>query len=165
MATQRTAEVEWSGGLIDGKGTIVSSTSGSLPELEVTWDARNDEAISLTSPEELIAAAHASCFSMAFAAGLVGGGFEPQKLEVSATVSFEAGVGITTSQLVVRGAADGASDQQFRETAERAKVTCPVSRALAGIEITLELPDLPEEAGEPKTAEAQEAYDAASSED
>jgi lipoyl-dependent peroxiredoxin len=140
MATQRTAEVEWSGGLLDGTGTIVSSTSGLLPRMGVTWAARNDEESGLTSPEELLAAAHASCFSMALAADLVGSGFEPGELKVSATVSFQAGVGITTSELVVRGSAEGASEEQFRESAERARTNCPVSKALAGIEITVEVP-------------------------
>ena len=78
MATERKVEVEWIGGLMDGQGTLMSSTSGLLPEFEFTWDSRNDETEPLTSPEELLAAAHASCFSMQLAHGMIGGAGTPR---------------------------------------------------------------------------------------
>ena len=93
MPTIRTAEVEWIGGFIDGEGKIVSTTTGALPELEVTWQSRVDEDQSLTSPEELLAAAHASCFAMQFTSGLVGSGWEPEIMHVSCAVTFETGIG------------------------------------------------------------------------
>jgi osmotically inducible protein OsmC len=144
VATERTAEVEWIGGFIDGEGKIVKATSGQLPELEVTWEGRTNEESGLTSPEELLAAAHASCYSMALASGLVGGGWEPMEIKTSCTVAFEVGVGIVSSKLVTNVELDGEiADDKLREVAERAKLSCPVSKALAGIEITLELPQLP----------------------
>jgi len=143
MATHRKAEVEWIGGLIDGEGKIISSTSGLIPELDVTWDARNDETEEKTSPEELLAAAHASCFSMQLAHGLVGAGWDPEIITVSANVSFEIGIGITGIELTAQVESDGIPDELLREVAERAKATCPISKALAGVEITLALPDLP----------------------
>ncbi len=143
MATERKAEVEWIGGLIDGEGKIISTTSGLIPELDITWDARNDETEPKTSPEELLAAAHASCFSMQLAHGLVGAGWDPEVITVSANVAFEVGIGITGIKLTAQIESEGIPDESVREIAERAKATCPVSKALAGVEITLELPDLP----------------------
>ncbi|MEI8105105.1 MAG: OsmC family peroxiredoxin [Actinomycetes bacterium] len=144
MAIVRKAEVEWIGGLIDGDGTIVSTSTGALPQLGVSWAGRIDEVedTNITSPEELIAAAHASCFAMQFTSGLVGSGWEPEEMNVSAEVSFETGLGITRSHLTARVTVDGLSDEKIREIAERAKLSCPVSLALAGVEITLDLPDL-----------------------
>jgi lipoyl-dependent peroxiredoxin len=150
MATERTVEVEWIGAFLDGEGKIVSSTSGKLPELEVTWEGRTNEDAGLTSPEELLAAAHASCYSMALASGLVGGGWEPVEIRTACSVALEVGVGVVSSKLVVHVDVHGEiPDDKLREVAERAKVTCPISKALAGVEITLELPDLqpPEEKG------------------
>jgi lipoyl-dependent peroxiredoxin len=155
MATVRRAEVEWIGGLMDGEGKIVSTTTGALPELEVTWASRVNEDQEITSPEELIAAAHASCFAMQFASGLVGAGWEPEEMTVSAEVSFEIGFGIASSALTARVTVDGLTDDKIREIAERAKLNCPVSRALAGVDITLELPELappPDEAGQTGSA-------------
>ena len=144
MATERTVDVEWIGSFLDGEGKIVSSTSGQLPELEVTWHGRTDDESGLTSPEELLAAAHASCFSMALAAGLVGGGWEPTEIKTSCTVALEVGIGIVSSKLTAHVELDGEiADEKLREVAERAKLTCPVSKALAGIEVTLDLPQLP----------------------
>src|SRR4051812_37320234 len=161
MATQREVEVEWIGGLMDGQGTIMSSTSGQIPELELTWDARNDETEEKTSPEELLAAAHASCFSMQLAHGLVGSGWDPDIITVTADVSFEVGIGITGILLTAQVEIEGIPDELLREVAERAKATCPISKALAGVEISLELPDLPPlededelEAGELASGEA-----------
>jgi lipoyl-dependent peroxiredoxin len=147
MTTVRRAEVEWIGGFVDGEGKIVSTTTGALPELEVSWNARVDSDRTRTSPEELLAAAHAACFAMAFTHGLVGLGAEPEEMHVTAEVGFEPGRGITGSALTVRASVKGLSDEKIREAAERAKLTCPVSKALAGIDISLELPDLDEPAG------------------
>jgi osmotically inducible protein OsmC len=144
VATERTVEVEWIGAFLDGEGKIVSSTSGKLPELEVTWEGRTNEDAGLTSPEELLAAAHASCYSMALASGLVGGGWEPTEIRTSCTVGLEVGIGIVSSKLTTHVELDGEiADDKLREVAERAKLSCPISKALAGIEITLELPQLP----------------------
>jgi lipoyl-dependent peroxiredoxin len=142
MPTVRRAEVEWVGGFIDGEGKIVSTTTGALPELEVTWQARVDEDQTLTSPEELLAAAHASCFAMQFTSGLAGSGWDPEEMTVACEVTFEIGVGITGSKLTASVTVDGLTDEQIYEIAQRAKIMCPISRALAGIDITLELPDL-----------------------
>jgi lipoyl-dependent peroxiredoxin len=143
MATERRAEVEWIGDLMEGEGKIISTTSGLIPELDVTWAARNDETEEKTSPEELLAAAHASCFSMQLAHGLVGAGWDPEVMTVSANVSFEVGIGITGIKLTAQVESEGIPDELLREVAERAKATCPLSKALAGVEITLDLPDLP----------------------
>src|SRR5437588_808633 len=129
MATERTVEVEWIGAFLDGEGKIVSSTSGQLPELEVTWEGRTNDDAGLTSPEELLAAAHASCYSMALASGLVGSGWEPVEIKTACSVGLEIGVGIVTSKLVARVEVDGdIPDDKLREIAERAKLSCPVSK-------------------------------------
>ena len=164
MATERTVDVEWIGAFLDGEGKIVSSTSGQLPELEVTWEGRTNEESGLSSPEELLAAAHASCYSMALASGLVGGGWEPIEIKTSCTVAFEVGVGIVSSKLVTNVELDGEiADDKLREVAERAKLSCPVSKALAGIEITLELPQLPPP--EDELEEAAEGEEVAAAEE
>jgi len=143
VATERTVDVEWIGDFLSGEGKIVSSTSGTLPALEFTWEGRTNEGSGLSSPEELLAAAHASCFSMQLVAGLVGGGWTPVEIKTSCAVGLEVGVGIVSSKLTTHVELDGEiADDKLREVAERAKVMCPVSRALAGIEVTLDLPDL-----------------------
>ena len=158
MPTTRKADIEWVGGFIDGEGRLVSTTTGVLPELEVTWQSRVDEDNSKTSPEELLAAAHASCFAMQFTSGLVGAGWEPEIMNVTCEIDFEVGMGITESRLTARVTVDGLSDEQIYEIAQRAKIMCPVSRALAGIDITLELPDLvlEEDEEEAEGAEGEE---------
>jgi osmotically inducible protein OsmC len=138
MAVTRTASVVWEGGLLDGGGTIVSSGSGALPELPVTWAARAEDSNGKTSPEELIAAAHAACFSMALSAGLANAGTPPARLETTATVGFKPGEGITGIVLHVHGDVPGLDADGFRAAAEDAKANCPVSKALAAVEITLE---------------------------
>src|SRR4051812_30533808 len=142
MPVVHKAEVEWFGGLMDGEGKIVSTTSGTVPELEVTWAARVDEDQQQATPEELLAAAHASCFAMQFTAGLVGSGWEPEEMQVECAVSFEVGLGITQSALTARVTVDGLTDEQIYEIAQRAKIMCPISRALTGVDVTLDLPDL-----------------------
>ena len=140
MATERRAEVRWQGSLLEGSGTIESTTSGAFGGLGVTWKARTeDETGGLTSPEELIAAAHAACFSMALSAGLARAGTPADELHTSATVTFQPGEGITRVALTVEGRVPGLVDAGFRQQAENAKENCPVSKALAGVpEISLE---------------------------
>jgi lipoyl-dependent peroxiredoxin len=137
--TQRTANVTWSGSLMDGNGTIESVDSGAFGPLDVTWASRTEDPNGLTSPEELIAAAHAACFSMALSHGLAEAGTPPSRLDTSATVTFVPGTGITRIALVVRGSVPGIDATGFAEAAAAAKEGCPVSKALAAVpEITLE---------------------------
>ncbi len=139
MAAERTAQVTWSGSLLDGSGTIDRVGSGAFGPLDVTWESRSEESNGRTSPEELIAAAHAACFSMALSGGLAKAGTPPERLETSATVTFVPGEGITKSALTVRGSVPGMDEEAFREAAETAKENCPVSKALTGVpEITLD---------------------------
>jgi lipoyl-dependent peroxiredoxin len=138
MAAERTAHVTWSGSLLEGSGTIDRVGSGAFGPLDVTWTSRTEESNGRTSPEELIAAAHASCFSMALSGALAKAGTPPERLETSATVTFVPGEGITKSALTVRGSVPGMDDEAFRAAAETAKENCPVSKALAAVpEITL----------------------------
>ncbi len=140
MATDRRAEVTWNGDLMSGSGTIDRVGTGAFGPLDVSWPARAEDASGgTTSPEELIAAAHASCFSMALAGGLAKGGNVPERLSTSATVTFVPGTGITKIALEVRGTVPGLDDAGFREAAAGAKANCPVSKALAGVgEITVD---------------------------
>ena len=140
MAADRRAEVTWKGDLMGGSGTIDSVGSRAFGPLDVSWPARSEDASGgKTSPEELIAAAHASCYSMALAHGLAQAGNAPEKLETSAVVTFVPGTGITKIALAVRATVPGLAEAAFREAAEAAKAGCPVSQALAGVpEITLE---------------------------
>jgi osmotically inducible protein OsmC len=140
MAAERSASVTWNGDLLSGSGTIDEVGSGAFGPLDVTWAARSEEASGgKTSPEELIAAAHASCFSMALSGGLAKAGTPPERLRTSATVTFVPGTGITKSALTVRGSVPGLDADGFRQAAEAAKDGCPVSQALAGVpEITLD---------------------------
>ena len=134
MATERRAEVTWNGSLIEGSGTITSTTTGAIGAQAVTWAARSTDATGgATSPEELIAAAHAACFSMALSHGLAQQGHAPEELRTSATVTFQPGEGITKIALTVEGRVPGVDDDAFRQAAEAAKEDCPVSKALAGV--------------------------------
>ena len=139
MATERNAHVTWRGSLMEGEGTIESVGSGAFGPLDVTWASRAEAPDGRTSPEELIAAAHAACFSMALSNGLAQAGTPAEKLDTSATVTFVPGTGITAVALRVRGTVPGMDEDAFLERAEAAKVGCPVSKALAGgPEITLD---------------------------
>jgi osmotically inducible protein OsmC len=139
MATERKAEVTWHGDLMSGDGRIDSVTSGAIGGLDVDWRARSEDAGSETSPEELIAAAHASCLSMALSNGLAQAGHPADELKTSATVTFQPGEGITKIALAVAGTVPGMDEDAFRQAAETAKENCPVSKALAGVpEITLD---------------------------
>jgi lipoyl-dependent peroxiredoxin len=133
VAVDRTANVVWQGDLMNGGGTIEQVPSGAFGPLDVSWASRAGEPDGKTSPEELIAAAWASCFSMALSSGLAKAGSPPEKLETSATVTFQPGEGITRGVLTVRGTVPGLDDAAFLEAAETAKENCPVSKALAGI--------------------------------
>jgi len=138
--TERTAQVTWRGSLLEGSGAIESTTSGAIGELGVTWKARSeDDHGGLTSPEELLAAAHAACFSMALSAGLARADTPADELHTSATVTFQPGEGITRIALTVEGRVPGIDGVAFEEAALAAKENCPVSKALAGVpEISLE---------------------------
>jgi lipoyl-dependent peroxiredoxin len=140
MAAERRASVTWNGDLMSGSGTIDEVGSGAFGPLDVSWAARSEEASGgKTSPEELIAAAHASCFSMALSLGLAKAGTPPEQLRTSAVVTFVPGTGITKSALIVTGRVPGLDADGFREAAEAAKKGCPVSQALAGVpEITVD---------------------------
>jgi len=139
MATDRRADVMWQGSLMEGSGTIRSTTSGALGEQQVSWPNRAEDNPDTTSPEELIAAAHAACFSMALSHALAQAGNAPDELSTSATVTFQPGEGITKIALTVDGRVPGIDAQQFQEAANTAKENCPVSKALASVpEITLE---------------------------
>jgi osmotically inducible protein OsmC len=137
--TDRTAHVTWRGTLLEGAGTIDSVGSGAFGPLDVTWASRAEDPNGRTSPEELIAAAHASCFSMALSSGLAKAGSPADQLETSATVTFVPGTGITKVALTVRGRVPGLDEAGFVELAQVAKENCPVSKALAAVpEITLD---------------------------
>jgi osmotically inducible protein OsmC len=138
VATDRTAEVTWRGDLTSGSGRVDSVTSGAVGGLDVSWASRSEEPNGLTSPEELIAAAHAACFSMALSAGLAKEGHAPEELKTSATVTFQPGEGITKIVLDVNGRVPGMEEDAFEQAAQQAKANCPVSKALAGVpEISL----------------------------
>jgi lipoyl-dependent peroxiredoxin len=135
----RTAEVTWQGSLLEGSGTIERVGSGAFGPLDVTWTSRTEESGGRTSPEELIAAAHASCFCMALSSELAKAGNPPERLQASATVTFVPGAGITKSALRVRATVPGMDEAGFLQHAETAKQNCPVSKALAALpEITLD---------------------------
>ena len=142
MSIVRKAEVEWIGGFTDGEGKVLSTTSGVLPELDVNWQSRLDEDAPQTTPEELLAAALASDFAMQFTSGLVGLGWEPEEMSVNCEVAFEIGLGITEAKLIARVTVDGLTDEQIFDTAHRARIMAPLGRALTGIDIVLELPEL-----------------------
>lgn len=146
MSAIRRAEVTWSGPLATGSGTVSAISSGAFADLAVSWGARTESSEGKTSPEELVAAAHASCFAMAFSADLGRAGTPPEHLAVSADVTFdkvEAGWRVVSSHLTVRGTVPGISEADFVSAAEGARDGCPISQALMGnvalsVEATLE---------------------------
>jgi osmotically inducible protein OsmC len=135
MAATRTSTVTWTGSLAEGSGTVSAGSSELFTDLPVSWAARTEAPQGQTSPEELLAAAHASCFSMALSAGLGRAGTPPEHLHVSATVTFDK-VGdawtVTASQIDVVGVVHGIDDSGFDAAARDAGQNCPISRALAG---------------------------------
>jgi osmotically inducible protein OsmC len=135
MAAVRRAEVSWTGELSTGQGVVSAISSGSFASLPVSWAARTEAPEGKTSPEELLAAAHASCYAMAFSGGLARAGTPPDRLEVSADVTFDkldAGWRVVSSALTVRGVVPGISTEDFVAAAEAAKDGCPISQALKG---------------------------------
>ncbi|MFI9273677.1 OsmC family protein [Kitasatospora sp. NPDC052896] len=136
MATIRTARTAWDGNLLEGKGEVTFATSG-IGQFPVSWASRAEQANGKTSPEELIAAAHSACFSMALSHGLTGAGTPPTKLDTQADVTFQPGTGITGIHLTVTGQVPGLDEAGFVKAAEDAKANCPVSQALSGTTITL----------------------------
>jgi len=137
MATTRRATTRWEGSLIEGAGRVTFESSG-LGTHDVTWASRAEDPNGRTSPEELIAGAHSSCFSMALSSGLTKAGSPPDSLDTSAEVTFQPGEGITGIHLTVRGSVPGMSAEDFVAAAEAAKEGCPVSKALTGTTITLD---------------------------
>lgn len=131
MAAVSKADAVWEGDLTNGKGRV-KVASGTFDEFPVTWSARADRTHGGTSPEELIAAAHAACFSMAFSNGLAKAGHHPERVNTTAEVEFVPGTGITAITLTVRGHIHGLGDAEFQKIANEAKEGCPVSKALHG---------------------------------
>lgn len=142
MAAVRTATATWQGSLTEGSGSASAGTSGLFTDLPVTWGSRTEGFDGRTSPEELLAAAHAACFAMAFAADLGRAGYEPEELHVEAEVIFdklEGGWTVTRSALTVLGHVHGITPEEFDRIAEGTRDGCPISRALAGnVELSVE---------------------------
>lgn len=135
MSAIRRAEVTWNGELLTGHGVVTAASSGAFTELPVSWAARTEGPAGKTSPEELVAAAHASCYAMAFSGGLNRAGTPPDRLSVSADVTFDkvdGGWKIVSSALTVRGVVPGMSADAFVAAAETARDGCPISQALKG---------------------------------
>ena len=134
-SAERRAEAVWDGDLMTGAGTVSAATSGAFTSLGVSWASRTEGPEARTSPEELVAAAHASCYCMALSAGLGRAGTPPTRLEVSATVTFqqiEGGWKVASSALTVKGTVAGITSDEFAAAAEAAKDGCPISGALKG---------------------------------
>ncbi len=141
MAAKSIAEVVWENDLINGKGTV-SFGSGAISATAVSWSARTERSAGKTSPEELLAGAHASCYSMAFSAGLARNGTPPKKLDVKAVATFDKvgdGWKVTTMELTVRGQVPGIDKAKFVELANAAKEGCPISQAIKNnVQVTLD---------------------------
>ena len=137
MSVTSEATTLWFGDLFSGSGTT-SLDSSDAAEFPVTWTARAEGAPGKTNPEELLGAAHSACYSMAFSNELANAGTPPESLQVTAAVTFEPGTGITGSHLLVSAKIPGITEEDFQRIAAEAKENCPVSKALAGIPITIE---------------------------
>ncbi|PRB19082.1 OsmC family peroxiredoxin [Microbacterium sp. MYb62] len=137
MPVTSEAASTWTGSLMEGSGTVAFSSSN-LGTFPINWKARSEGSDTTTTPEELIAAAHASCFSMALSHALAENGTPPERVDTTASVTFKPGVGITGSHLNVNATVPNLTPEAFQEIASGAKTGCPVSQALSGIEITLE---------------------------
>jgi osmotically inducible protein OsmC len=139
MALDSTGSAHWEGDLMSGSGVAKLESSGAAGPLPINWKARSEEHGGVTSPEELIAAAHASCYNMAFSNILAKAGTPPESLDTTATATFVPGEGITGMALTVKGVVPGISEEDFLASAEDAKENCPVSQALKGnVPITLD---------------------------
>jgi osmotically inducible protein OsmC len=137
MTVESSASATWEGSLVSGKGTV-RPASGAFPELALTWNQRAESRATGTSPEELIAAAHAGCFSMALAHGLTSAGHPPERLDTTSKVTFGTAEGISAIHLIVKGKVAGIDASIFTAAVEDAKANCPVSKALAAVPITAE---------------------------
>lgn len=137
MTVTRTATTSWQGDLPSGNGNVAFVSSG-ISDTPVSWPARSEEPNGKTSPEELIAAAHSACYSMALSAGLGKAGYTADDIETQAYVDFKAGTGITGIALNVRASIPGINADEFAEIAEATKTGCPVSQALQSVPITLD---------------------------
>lgn len=137
MAATSEATTVWNGTLFEGSGTVSldSSKAASLP---VNWQARAEGSDTITTPEELLGAAHSACFSMQFSNMLTQAGSPPESIQTTAAVTFQPGTGITGSHLLVSAKVPGISEEDFERIAAEAKATCPVSQALTGVAITIE---------------------------
>ena len=131
MAAISRADATWEGDLMSGSGRV-KPESGAFEELPISWASRAERQHGKTSPEELIAAAHAACFSMAFSNGLAKAGHKPERLDTRVEIEFVPGTGITTSTITVRGHIHGISDDEFQKLAKEAEEGCPVSKAMHG---------------------------------
>lgn len=135
MGVTRQARAIWDGDLLKGSGSVAASTSGAFSDLPVTWGSRTESDDGRTSPEELLAAAHASCYCMALSAGLGRAGTPPTKLEVNVEIKFDkldSGWKVVSSNIDVRGEVPGIDSEGFSQAADAAKEGCPISQALAG---------------------------------
>jgi lipoyl-dependent peroxiredoxin len=137
MATTRISTTHWEGSLMEGAGQVALESSG-VGTYDVSWPSRAEQANGKTSPEELIAAAHSACYSMALSHALAGAGTPPESVDTTAEVTFQPGTGITGIHLKVVGSVPGISAEDFAAAAEGAKQNCPVSQALAATPITLD---------------------------
>jgi osmotically inducible protein OsmC len=143
MAQIRRAEAHWQGDLASGSGNVQAATSGAFGPLNVTWRARAEASdTGLTSPEELLAAAHASCFAMASSNNLAKAGFPPERMDVTVDITADrtdAGWTVQTAAITLRARVPGVDEATFRQAVEGAETGCPISRAIAGnVEITLD---------------------------
>jgi len=136
MAVTRNATAHWNGSLVEGSGQVTLDSSG-IGTFPITWAARSEAPGGLTSPEELIAAAHASCFSMALSSGLSKAGSPPTSLDTAVEVDFQPGQGITGIRITVSGVVPGLDADGFAKAAQEAKEGCPVSKALSAVPISL----------------------------
>ncbi|MDT0115556.1 OsmC family peroxiredoxin [Microbacterium sp. PRF11] len=137
MAVTSEATTAWKGSLFEGSGEVTFTSSG-IGTFDVNWKARSEGSSSVTTPEELLAGAHSACFSMALSNALADNGTPPESVDATASITFKPGTGITGSHLNVNAVVPGLDDETFQKIAADAKANCPVSQALAGIDITLE---------------------------
>jgi lipoyl-dependent peroxiredoxin len=142
MAQTREATAQWSGDLLSGRGSVSAATTGVFSDLPVTWASRIGEPAGLTSPEELLASAHAACYSMAVSNELAKAGTPPESIAVTVAIGadkLDTGWTVQSAHVTVRGRVPGATPQSFREAAEKAKDGCPISKALKGnVELSVE---------------------------
>jgi osmotically inducible protein OsmC len=138
MAATSEATTVWNGTLFEGSGTVSLDSSKAATKLPVNWTARAEGSDTVTTPEELLGAAHSACFSMQFSNMLTQAGSPPESIQTTAAVTFQPGTGITGSHLLVSATVPGISEEDFERIANEAKASCPVSQALAGTAIPIE---------------------------